>query len=401
MSTKPTVRNPSIIRLIEDGFEVEIKNQHLLVHSIPYLDVNREVKLGVLACPYNEMGEQDTRPQDHTMWFQAELPYMGSGQPMTQVVNNSNGRELFKGFIAQHYLSNKPNNQPFVNFYDKVNHYHTLFVSQARLIQPNADGRTNVPHRERDQESVFQYPDSASARVGVTAITQKLEGDKIAIVGVGGTGSYILDMLAKTPVSEIHLYDGDVLEPHNAFRSPGAIPFEVLEKKPMKVNYFSDHYSQMHRGVIPHNTYVTSSNLSELDCFDFVFLSLDSGSARKVISEYLIKKGISFIDVGLGIERVEYDTGDVSLQGSCRTTLVSSAKNDHITNHMVLKDDDPEQALYGSNIQVADMNAINAMLAVSRWKQLKGFYHDDTESAHNLIYTMAFQSIARSEALCG
>jgi tRNA A37 threonylcarbamoyladenosine dehydratase len=38
-------------------------------------------------------------------------------------------------------------------------------------------------------------------------VTAKLEGKKIAIVGVGCTGSYILDLVAKTPVSEIHMYD--------------------------------------------------------------------------------------------------------------------------------------------------------------------------------------------------
>ena len=34
---------------------------------------------------------------------------------------------------------------------------------------------------------------------------------KVAIVGLGGSGSYILDLIAKTPICEIHLYDGDTL----------------------------------------------------------------------------------------------------------------------------------------------------------------------------------------------
>jgi hypothetical protein len=321
MSVKPTVHNPSALRLIAEGFEVEIVNQHLLVHSIPYLNAQLEVRLGVLACPYTEVGNQDTRPQDHTMWFQAERPCMSNGKPMNQVINNSNPKELFKGFVAQHYLSNKPNGLPFNNFYDKVDHYHTLFVSQARSIQPNADGRTGVIHRERDQSSVFQYPDTASSRVGITALTQKLEGDKVAIVGVGGTGSYILDMLAKTPVKEIHLFDGDDLEPHNAFRAPGAIAFEELEQKPKKVDYFSHQYSQIHKGIIAHSLYVRTDNLTELEHCDFVFLSIDSGTARREITTYLIDKGIPFIDVGLGIERVENEKGETSLHGSCRVDV--------------------------------------------------------------------------------
>ncbi|WP_318271316.1 ThiF family adenylyltransferase [Sphingobacterium cellulitidis] len=46
----------------------------------------------------------------------------------------------------------------------------------------------------------------------------KLERQKIAIIGLGGTGAYILDMVAKTPVKEIHLFDGDSFDQHNAFR---------------------------------------------------------------------------------------------------------------------------------------------------------------------------------------
>lgn len=399
MSKKLIARNPSVLRLIEDGFEVEIVNQHLLIHSIPYLNSKLEVKQGILACPYLEIGEQDTRPQDHTMWLQGELPHMGTGQPMGQVVNHSNKQTLFNGFEVNHYLSNKPNNQPFSNFYDKVAHYHTLFVSQARVKEPNADGRTHVIHRQRDDESVFEYPDTASARVGVTALTQKLEHDRVAVIGVGGTGSYILDQLAKTPLCEIHLYDGDILEPHNAYRAPGAVPFDVLVNQPKKVDYFCEVYSQMHRFIKPHAVYVSQENLFEFEHLDFVFLCIDSGSARQLITSYLIDKGIPFIDVGMGIDKAEDVNGEVSLQASCRVTLVTPDKNDHVTRHLVLEDDTSEEEVYLSNIQIADMNALNALIAITKWKQFKQFYYDDTDNSHHLVYTSSFQSIARSEQL--
>ena len=59
--------------------------------------------------------------------------------------------------------------------------------------------------------------------------------------------------------------------------------------------------------------------------------------------------------------------------------------------------DDDEEALYRSNIQVADLNALNAALAVMRWKQYMGFYLDQ-ELAHNLNFTLPFQSLTRSDA---
>ncbi|WP_394228407.1 ThiF family adenylyltransferase [Pseudoalteromonas spongiae] len=397
MSLKQTVRNPSVLRLIEDGFEVEIVNQHLLIHSIPHLNSELQVVKATLACPLVEMGDEDTKPQDHTMWLQGDMPFMGNGQPMSEVVNHSNARELYSGFKVNHYLSNKPNNQPFPNFYEKVVHYHTVFVSQARLQDPNADGRTHVVHRQRDDKSVFQYPDTASSRVGITAISQKLANKKIAIIGVGGTGSYILDQLAKTPVEEIHLFDGDILEPHNAYRTPGAVPFEVLVTKPKKVDYFFSVYSKMHKGIKANPTNVTSENLEELAHLDFVFLSIDSGSSRKLIASYLIKAGIPFIDVGMGIDTVNKEHDEVSLHGSCRVTLITPEKSNLISRHLILEDDNEDDAVYQSNIQISDMNAINAMLAITKWKQYMNFYNDDTENTHHFVYTPSFQSIARSD----
>ncbi|EGQ7949776.1 TPA: ThiF family adenylyltransferase [Vibrio parahaemolyticus] len=400
MSTKLIDRNPSLLRLIDEGYDVEIVHQHLLVHSIPYLNSEGTVELGVLACSYAGMGDQDSVPKDHTMWFQANKPFMSSGQEMTHVVNHSRPMQLFQGFTAQHFLSNKANGQAFTNFYDKVVHYHTLFVSEARTVDPNADARTGRVHRERDCKSVFQYPDTASSRVGITALSQKFQGDKIAIVGLGGTGSYILDQLAKTPVSSILLCDGDILEPHNAFRSPGAIAFEVLEKKPKKVEYYQGLYSQMHKNIEIVDEFITTENVSILKDCDFVFLSVDSGSARKLLTDYLVEVGIAFIDVGLGIERLELEGGDAVLRGSCRVTLATPEKHDHLSKYLVFTDDDPDEALYKSNIQVADMNGMNAMLAVGLWKQYKSFYQGECNNPHNMVYTQTFQSISRSEEQC-
>ena len=55
------------------------------------------------------------------------------------------------------------------------------------------------------------------------AVTRKLSLKNVAIVGLGGTGSYVLDLVAKTPVRQIHLDDGDMFLQHNAFGSPSAV----------------------------------------------------------------------------------------------------------------------------------------------------------------------------------
>ena len=63
---------------------------------------------------------------------------------------------------------------------------------------------------------------------------------KIIILGLGGTGSYILDLVAKTPVKEIHLYDGDTFYQHNAFRSPGAPSSDELRARQTEGDLFQE-----------------------------------------------------------------------------------------------------------------------------------------------------------------
>ena len=96
-----------------------------------------------------------------------------------------------------------------------------LRSSSTRTAKPQTF-KVVAPDKEQP-ETPFNYIDTASSRAEIDVVTAKLAKLKrIAIVGLGGTGSYVLDLVAKTPVWEIHLYDGDAFLQHNAFRSPGA-----------------------------------------------------------------------------------------------------------------------------------------------------------------------------------
>ena len=47
----------------------------------------------------------------------------------------------------------------------------------------------------------------------------------------------------------------------------------------------------------------------------------------------------------------------------------------------------PDNEIY-RNMQVADLNMLNAAMAVMKWKKLRGFYADDVHEYHSL-YTLA------------
>ena len=69
---------------------------------------------------------------------------------------------------------------------------------------------------------------------GNRANAEKLAQETVAIIGVGGTGGYILDQVAKTPAPEIRLFDADEFMSHNAFRAPGAASLEELRELPIR-----------------------------------------------------------------------------------------------------------------------------------------------------------------------
>jgi hypothetical protein len=129
----------------------------------------------------------------------------------------------------------------------------TALASQAASVEPGASARVNrVEEPASEDKSPFNYLDTASSRAEINVASAKLALDAIAIVGLGGTGSYVLDLVAKTPVAQIHLIDGDVFNTHNAFRAPGAPSIEELREQRYKVEHFKSIYSNMHNGVVAH-----------------------------------------------------------------------------------------------------------------------------------------------------
>ena len=168
---------------------------------------------------------------------------------------------------------------------------------------------------------------------------------------------------------------------HNAFRAPGAPTIEELREAPKKVDYLTGIYSRMRRGIIPHAEALSAGNLHFLDGITFAFLSMDAGEDKRLVVEKLEALGVAFVDVGMGLE---LDEG--SLGGILRVTTSTPEKRDHIHQGRISFAGGGEKDIYASNIQVADLNALNAVLAVIKWKKLRGFYRD-LEREHHCTYT--------------
>ena len=228
--------------------------------------------------------------------------------------------------------------------------------------------------------------DTNASRAGITSLNDKFKGLKIAIIGLGGTGSYLLDLIAKTQVSEIHLFDADEINTHNAFRAPGAMSETDLSKAPKKVEYYARIYDNMHKGIKPHPVMVNLENLSDLDGLDYVFLSLDIVSAKQQIASYLIDHGIPFIDSGMGIALEP----NGQLSGMLHIAIGTKDCYNHL--HEVMGSSEAEKDLYATDIQIAELNALAANLSVIRWKKMLGFYVDKRHEPYS-VYTINYNDL--------
>ena len=239
---------------------------------------------------------------------------------------------------------------------------------------------------------MFNYLDTAATKAGIVAANHKLEGPKIAIVGTGGTGGYLLDFIAKTPVAEIHLFDHDVFLNHNAFRCPGAPSLEDLSKKQPKVDYLASVYLRMRKRIIPHNYCVDETTIDQLREMSFVFICIDKGSGKRLIVERLQEWGIPFIDVGMGIQLGEENT----LGGIVTVTTCTAKKGDHVASRTAFSDGEAAND-YSQNVQISELNALNAALAVIKWKKLCGYF-DDVTREHYCAYTIRSNQLISEDA---
>lgn len=381
-------RNPELKRLRDEGYNVYCKSGLLVVDDVPYVAADRTVKRGRFVMGLALSGDKINGMDTHIIHFTGEYPCDANGTQLPNLQCSGATQHLpdLKTDIAfsRKLLDENHRKRAYSDYYEKVTTYVWLLANPAQSIDPEADPRTCPPYETSEEESVFCYLDTASSRAGISAISAKLEPLKIAIVGLGGTGSYILDLVAKTPVKEIHLFDGDEFQNHNAFRAPGAASFAEVEAHRKKVDYFAATYSKFRRGIVPHPEKVEENNAELLRSMDFVFLAIDSGPAKKDLLTKLEEFDLPFIDVGMGLDISD----NQEVHGTLRVATSTPAKRDHIHQRdRIPCGENIGDDIYATNIQVADLNCLNATLAVIKWKKLFGFY-TDIDGEHFSTYTV-------------
>lgn len=370
--------NPDIRKLLEKGYALSIDSDYLVVRDVFYLDENKNLKLGALISKIVDVDNKQIRLHDHQMFFCGSHPCEIDGAAIKNMGGGSATLTLASSDLGvQRSFSHKPENG-YQDFYDKIETYINiicgpaieLFGSKAHPWTFRTDGSS--------KESIFKLRDTLTSRAEIGDLSAKFNEEVIAIIGLGGTGSYVLDFLAKTPVKEIRGFDYDFFHVHNAFRSPGKVEDHELGKR--KAEVYQSRYEGFRSGVKLESKKFLSDSKQDMQGVTFAFICVDKGSSRKEIIDVLIELKIPFIDVGMGLDRRES-----SISGMLRTVYFSIEHAQTTLGKNVVPLTDPTDDIYRNNIQISELNALNACLAIIKYKQLKGFYTDDNSFYHTLF----------------
>ena len=372
--------NDDIRRLVERGYAVAVDStNYLIVRDIPYLDSNLTLQMGAFVTTLVYATPEKVRQHDHQVFFAGSHPYTLDG---TRITNIGGGEaklalsEAAKDVVVQRQFSNKlvVNGQKveYPDFFEKIENYRKIISGPAMAMYPKEANAFTFRAVETDNDPIFKFNDTLSSRAMITDLAQKFKEDVVAVIGLGGTGAYLLDFLTKTAVKEIRGFDGDQYHIHNAYRSPGCC--EASEFDTPKTDVYQARYDNFRNGVKLTCKYIDRSCGEDLDGVTFAFVCVDKAVARSEIFDLLIAKKIPFIDVGMGLNRKHGP-----LSGQVRTTYYSkedaTARKQKEYSPLV----DHPNGEYRVNIQIAELNALNAAMAIIEFKKLKGFYLDETQ----------------------
>jgi hypothetical protein len=378
--------NPFVQELVGQGYLVDFLNGYFVIYGLPYLDKDGALKHGDWASPVDLTNWVIDPPREHQAWFRGGRPHDQKGREL-RLGGGPNQVKVAEDFVTNFSFSYKllesGQMRLYRSFEEKVRTYLDTITAPAMAAYQNVTPLRAIEKKAAEQGSPLRFPDTLSSRYHMTDVSSLLRGKKVAIIGLGGTGSYILDFIARTHLDRIVLFDDDKVQVHTIFRIPGFIPRAIGMSK---VEALAQHYGNWHAGIDPVTQLITAQNIERLQEFDFVFVSVDDGPARRLIVDWLSSRAIPFVDCGMGLNR-----SVVGLNGTVRITGVDRAAYERTVNTAYLPTSNAKENEYRRQAQIAELNALNAAFAVIRFKQHFKLFDRIDEAAWYTFETASFQ----------
>lgn len=394
MSSSLINHNIDLSALVDSGYRIKILGAYLVVQGIPYVAECGAIKKADIVTNL-ELSENDTKPpSDHTVWWTGQMPHRADGESMEAYLcceKWEDGCDIGEGITAYVRWSRKPREEGktrgYLDYREKIQTYVDEVAGQAEAKQPGilmtarSGGDPEVESNTR-----FMYLNTSIYRDGTRGVEQKIEDEVVAVIGVGGSGSYLVDILAKTNIKELHLYDDDVMKQENAFRVAGAARIGELGSGKHKVEWHRERYSEVRKeGLYAHTVKIEDENMECLKICSTVFIAVDDLKIRRKIQKACSKMGVLHISVGVGLEMEGEKNNEIG-------GMVKVETDYQVGRHREQKEGSPDNRdddIYGSNIQTAELNMLGAALAIVEWKARRGVYRNErSEGIDRVIYSV-------------
>jgi hypothetical protein len=368
--------NEDLKQLLEKGYAITEDHGFLVVRDIPYLDGQVHCQTGAIVTSICDVDGRKVRPNDHQIFFAGSHPCEMDGTPIKGLGGGPTNLTLTASpdVVVQRSFSNKLTAangglRDYENFFEKIENYVNIISGPAKL-KYGAKPYTFRLVEETPTKSVFKFRDTLTSRAQIVDLSAKFADDVVAVIGLGGTGSYVLDFLVKTPVKEIRGFDFDDFHVHTAYRSPGRLT-DTEELGKNKAEVYRSRYENFREGLCLEPRYIDAQSAENLRGVTFAFVCVDKGKSRAGIFDLLISNRIPFIDVGMGLNRTRGP-----IDGTLRATYYSVEDGQRLRDLALAELVDDPADEYRIHIQIAELNALNAALAVTKFKQVRGFYFD-------------------------
>jgi len=291
MSHALVSRNDDIERLVKKGYAVAFDDNHyLVVRDIPYLDHERNLKIGAIVTKFVDAGEDRIVQDNHQVFFAGSHPHGLDGNPIPNLGGGETTLALSDAstdIVVQRSFSNKPVEAgKFSDFFEKIESYVRILSGPA-IVLHKANPFTFRAVESGRSQSPFKFRDTLTSRAEIGDLSTKFKDDVIAVIGLGGTGAYVLDFLVKTPVREIRGFDMDRFYVHNAFRSPGKL--ESADVGRSKAEVYQSRYEKFREGLTLSQRFVDATCEEVLHGVTFAFVCVDnlrSAHPPLIISEF-------------------------------------------------------------------------------------------------------------------
>lgn len=131
--------------------------------------------------------------------------------------------------------------------------------------------------QKRDMQNQFSRTEMLLGKPAM----ETLRNSRVAVFGVGGVGGYAVEVLARSGVGAIDIFDNDIFTITNVNRQLHALLSNIGQKK---VNVVAEHIKDINPDCVvrPNQMFYTSENADEVDLsqYDYVADCIDTVSAK-------------------------------------------------------------------------------------------------------------------------